>query len=88
MTLGFMTLVVAKYVYLLNSTKNFHVMFFIPHVNIEVGFSSNLVDNGYIFWYFFVKKSAVNCIWLIIDMKKKLIQFEKKYFNLLMSLQE
>jgi hypothetical protein len=35
MTLGFMTLVVAEYVYLLNSTENFHVMF-IPHVNIEV----------------------------------------------------
>ena len=35
MTLGFMTLVVAEYVYLLNSTEDFHVMF-IPHVNIEL----------------------------------------------------
>jgi hypothetical protein len=35
MTLGFMTLVVAGYVYLLNSTEDFHVMF-IPQVNIEV----------------------------------------------------
>ena len=35
MTLGFVTLVIAEYVYLLNSTENFHVMF-IPHVNIEV----------------------------------------------------
>ena len=35
MTLGFMTLVIAEYVYLLNSTEDFHVMF-IPHVNIEV----------------------------------------------------
>ena len=35
MTLGFMTLVVAEYVYLLNSTEDFHVMF-IPHINIEV----------------------------------------------------
>jgi hypothetical protein len=35
MTLGFMTLVVAEYVYLLHSTENFHAMF-IPHVNIEV----------------------------------------------------
>ncbi|HZB65446.1 MAG TPA: hypothetical protein VE307_09060, partial [Nitrososphaeraceae archaeon] len=35
MTLGFMTLVVAEYVYLLNSTENFHVLY-IPHVNIEV----------------------------------------------------
>jgi hypothetical protein len=35
MTLGFMTLVVAEYVYLLNSTKDFHVMF-IPHINIEL----------------------------------------------------
>jgi hypothetical protein len=35
MTLGFMTLVVAEYVYLLNSTENFHVLY-IPHINIEV----------------------------------------------------
>lgn len=35
MTLGFMTLVVAEYVYLLNSTKDIHVMF-IPHINIEL----------------------------------------------------
>ena len=35
MTLGFMTLVIAEYVYLLNSTEDFHVMF-IPHVNIEL----------------------------------------------------
>ena len=35
MTLGFMTLVVAEYVYLLYSTENFHVLY-IPHINIEV----------------------------------------------------
>ncbi len=35
MTLGFVTLVVAEYVYLLNSTENFHVLY-IPHINIEV----------------------------------------------------
>jgi hypothetical protein len=35
MTLGFMTLVIAEYVYLLNSTEDFQVMF-IPHINIEV----------------------------------------------------
>jgi hypothetical protein len=35
MTLGFMTLVVAEYVYLLNSTEDLYRMF-IPHVNIEV----------------------------------------------------
>ncbi len=35
MTLGFMTLVIAEYVYLLNSTEDFHVMF-VPHVRIEV----------------------------------------------------
>ena len=35
MTLGFMTLVVAESVYLLNSTENFHVLY-IPHINIEV----------------------------------------------------
>jgi len=35
MTLGFITLVVAEYVYLLNSTEDIHVMF-ISHVNIEV----------------------------------------------------
>ena len=35
MMLGFMTLVVAEYVYLLSSTENFHVMY-IPQVNIEV----------------------------------------------------
>jgi D-alanyl-lipoteichoic acid acyltransferase DltB (MBOAT superfamily) len=35
MTLGFMTLVVAGYVYLLNSTEDFHVMS-IPQINIEV----------------------------------------------------
>ena len=35
MTLGFMTLVVAEYIYLLNSTEDFDVMF-IPQVNIEL----------------------------------------------------
>ncbi|MGI9012172.1 MAG: hypothetical protein ACR2F1_13435 [Nitrososphaeraceae archaeon] len=35
MTLGFVTLVVAEYVYLLNSTEDFHAMF-IPQVNIEL----------------------------------------------------
>jgi hypothetical protein len=35
MTLGFMTLVIAEYVYLLNSTEDFQVVF-IPHLNIEV----------------------------------------------------
>ncbi len=35
MTLGFMTLVVAGYVYLLNSTEDFHVMS-IPQINIEI----------------------------------------------------
>ena len=35
MTLGFMTLVIAEYVYLLNSTEDLYGMF-IPHVNIEV----------------------------------------------------
>jgi hypothetical protein len=35
MTLGFMTLVIAEYVYLLNSTEDFRMMF-IPQVNIEV----------------------------------------------------
>ncbi len=35
MTLGFMTLVVAEYVYLLNSTEDFLVMY-IPELNIEV----------------------------------------------------
>ena len=35
MMLGFITLVIAEYVYLLNSTENIHVMF-IPQVNIEI----------------------------------------------------
>ena len=35
MTLGFMILVIAEYVYLLNSTEDLYSMF-IPHVNIEV----------------------------------------------------
>lgn len=35
MTFGFMTLVVAEYVYLLNSTKDFDIML-IPQVNIEL----------------------------------------------------
>jgi hypothetical protein len=35
MTLGFITLVVAEYIYLLNSTEDIHVKF-IPYVNIEI----------------------------------------------------
>jgi hypothetical protein len=35
MALGFVTLVVAEYVYLLNSTEDIHTMF-IPQVNIEL----------------------------------------------------
>ena len=35
MTLGFVTLVIAEYVYLLNSTEDFYPIF-IPHANIEV----------------------------------------------------
>lgn len=35
MALGFVTLVVAEYVYLLNSTEDIHPMF-VPHVNIEL----------------------------------------------------
>jgi hypothetical protein len=35
MTFGFMTLVIAEYVYLLNSTEYFRIVF-IPQVNIEV----------------------------------------------------
>jgi hypothetical protein len=35
MTLGFMTLVIAEYVYLLNSTEDLHIMF-IPELNIEI----------------------------------------------------
>jgi len=35
MMLGFITLVIAEYVYLMNSTENIHVVF-IPQVNIEV----------------------------------------------------
>jgi hypothetical protein len=35
MTFGFMTLVVAEYVYLLNSTEDFDIML-IPQVNIEL----------------------------------------------------
>jgi hypothetical protein len=35
MMLGFITLVIAEYVYLMNSTENIHVMF-IPQVNIEI----------------------------------------------------
>ena len=35
MTFGFMTLVIAEYVYLLNSTEDFRIVF-IPQVNIEV----------------------------------------------------
>jgi hypothetical protein len=35
MTFGFMTLVVAEYVYLLNSTEDFDIML-IPQVNIEI----------------------------------------------------
>jgi hypothetical protein len=35
MTLGFITLVVAEYIYLLNSTEDFYAMF-IPQINIEL----------------------------------------------------
>ena len=35
MTLGFVTLVIAEYVYLLNSTEDIHAIF-ISHVNIEL----------------------------------------------------
>ena len=35
MALGFVTLVVAEYVYLLSSTEDIHPVF-IPHVNIEL----------------------------------------------------
>jgi hypothetical protein len=35
MTLGFMTLVIAEYVYLLNSTEDIHPMF-LSQVNIEL----------------------------------------------------
>jgi hypothetical protein len=35
MTLGFITLVVAEYIYLLNTTEDIHVKF-IPYVNIEI----------------------------------------------------
>lgn len=35
MTLGFITLVIAEYIYLLNSTEDIHVKF-IPYVNIEI----------------------------------------------------
>jgi hypothetical protein len=35
MALGFVTLVVAEYVYLLNSTESFNPMF-IPQINIEL----------------------------------------------------
>ena len=35
MTLGFITLVVAEYIYLLSSTEDIHVKF-IPYVNIEI----------------------------------------------------
>ena len=35
MTLGFITLVIAEYIYLLNSTEDFYVKF-IPYVNIEI----------------------------------------------------
>ena len=35
MTLGFITLVVAEYVYLLNSTEDIHIMS-VPHINIEL----------------------------------------------------
>ena len=35
MMLGFITLVIAEYVYLMNSTENIHVMF-IPQINIEI----------------------------------------------------
>ncbi len=42
MTLGFMTLVIAEYVYLLNSTEDFHVMF-VTHVHIEVSHAILLI---------------------------------------------
>ena len=42
MTLGFMTLVIAEYVYLLNSTEDFQVMF-VPHVHIEVSHAILLI---------------------------------------------
>jgi hypothetical protein len=35
MTLGFITLVIAEYIYLLNSTEDIHAKF-IPYVNIEI----------------------------------------------------
>jgi hypothetical protein len=35
MTLGFITLVIAEYIYLLNSTEDFNAKF-IPFVNIEI----------------------------------------------------
>ena len=35
MTLGFITLVIAEYIYLLNSTEDFNAKF-IPYVNIEI----------------------------------------------------
>ena len=35
MTFGFMTLVIAEYMYLLNSTEDFRIVF-IPQINIEV----------------------------------------------------
>ena len=35
MTFGFVTLVIAEYVYLLNSTEDIHAIF-ISHVNIEL----------------------------------------------------
>jgi hypothetical protein len=35
MTLGFITLVIAEYVYFLNSTEDLHIMF-IPELNIEI----------------------------------------------------
>ena len=56
MTLGFMTLVIAEYVYLLTSTEDIHQIL-IPYVNSDL---SHLifVDNGYIFWYLFFEKSA------------------------------
>ena len=42
MTLGFMTLVIAEYVYLLNSTEDFQVMF-VPHVHMEVSHAILLI---------------------------------------------
>ena len=54
MTLGFVTLVVAEYVYLLNSTEDFHPIF-IPHANIDV---SHLILLIIIFFgVSFIKKS-------------------------------